>query len=79
MVTLRFELWCIPVDQTVMQEAGMRMNVGEDKVKDLNFLLLMLSLEYVNIWSKERSDLLARTEGEEYLRAIQIKKNTQGF
>lgn len=57
-----------------MQEAGMRMNVGEDKVKDLNFLLLMLSLENVNIWSKERSDLLARTEGEEYLRAIQIKK-----
>lgn len=64
-----------------MQEAGMRMTVGEDKVKglNLNFLLLVLSLEYVNIWSKEeRSDLLARTEGEEYLRAIQIK-NTQGF
>lgn len=64
-----------------MQEAGMRMTVGEGKAKglDLNFLLLVLSFEYVNIWSKEeRSDLLARTEGEEYLRAIQIK-NTQGF
>lgn len=48
LVTLGFELWCIPVDQTVMHKAGMGMTVGEDKVKGLgmNFLLLMLSVEH---------------------------------